>query len=143
MFLKQADLFWGLDQNFIKTVTAFAVRQEFEKDAVVFQFGDPASHFFILVHGKVHCTLPGGGQCVHACQCLGEVFGWATLIGLETYGATAVCAQPTDVLSIEFARLQRLLDEDAHSATAFYRQLSRTLGERLLESYQMLQTKAP
>jgi CRP-like cAMP-binding protein len=140
MYLKQADLFWGLDQNFIKAVTAIADRQEFAEGAVIFQGRDPANCFYILIRGKVHCTLRESGTRVHATECLGEVFGWAALIGLETYGVTAVCMQPTDVLAIESSRMRRLLEEDVESAAAFYRQLSRTLGGRLLETYQLLET---
>lgn len=137
MHLKQADLFWGLSQGFIQTVTAIASRKEFAEGDTIFCAGEPAGHFCILIRGKVKCHLDATGKRVYASDRIGEIFGWSALIGQEKYTASVICEQPTIVLMLEKERINRLLAEDVESATVFYRQLACTLGRRLMQMYQL------
>ena len=137
MYLKQADLFWGLSQGFIQTVTAIATKKEFAEGDTIFCAGEPARHFCILIHGKVKCLLDPTGKRVYASDRIGEIFGWSALIGQEKYTASVICEHPTMVLMLEKDRINRLLAEDVDSAMVFYRQLACTLGRRLMEMYQL------
>jgi CRP-like cAMP-binding protein len=137
VYLKQADLFWGLSQGFIQTVTAIASKQEFGQGDTIFRAGEPAGYFFILISGKVQCHLDPTGKRVYASNRIGEIFGWSALIGQEKYSASIICEQPAVVLMLEKERINRLLAEDTESASIFYRQLAYTLGQRLLQMYQL------
>jgi CRP-like cAMP-binding protein len=87
------------------------------------------------MQGEVRLLLGDGGREVFAIATLGEVFGWSSLIGRERHTLSARCRQPSTVLKIDKRRLTALIDADLDSSVIFYRQLSRALGNRLLQIY--------
>ena len=139
MYLKQADLFWGMSQNFIQTITAQAVKEEFQTHEIIFKADDPAAYFYVLINGKVRLELEHAGQSVYTSDRIGEIFGWSALIGRETYSATVICEQQTMVLKFLKEDVHRLLDQDAENAALFYKQLAGALGNRLMQAYSLLQ----
>ena len=138
MYLKQADLFWGMSQNVIQSITAKAVKQEYQPGDIIFKADDPADHFYVLIKGRVRLELNASGRNVYTSDTVGEIFGWSALIGRAEYSATVICEQPTMVLRFHKAHLHRLLAQDAETAALFYRQLAGILGSRLLQAYHLL-----
>lgn len=139
MYLKQADLFWGMSQSFIQSVTAKAVKQEFQPNEVIFKADDPAEYFYVLIKGKVRLQLKSSGQSVYTAQNVGEIFGWSALIGRKEYSATVVCEQPSIALKFHNADIGRVLGRNAENAAQFYKQLAGALGDRLLQSYDLIE----
>lgn len=139
MYLKQADLFWGISQNVIQSITAKAVRQEFQAGDIIFKAGDPADCFYVLIKGRVRLELRPTQRKVYSSDRVGEIFGWSALIGRKQYSATVICEQQTMVLKFHRKNLHHLLDQDVESATIFYKQLACALGNRLLTVYELLE----
>ena len=139
MYLKQADLFWGLSQSIIQSITAKAVQQVFRAGDIVFKAGDPADCFYVMIKGRVKLELQATGRKVYCSNRVGEIFGWSALIGREEYSATVICEQQTMVLKFHKGDLYHLLDHDAESAAIFYKQLAFALGNRLLTVYELLE----
>ena len=139
MYLKQADLFWGISQNVIQSITAKAVRQEFQAGDIIFKAGDPADCFYVMIKGRVSLELRPTQRKVYSSDRVGEIFGWSALIGREEYSATVICEQQTMVLKFHRKNLHHLLDQDVESATIFYKQLACALGNRLLTVYELLE----
>ena len=139
MYLKQTDLFWGMSQNAIQSITAKAVKQEFQEGETVFKADDPADTFFVLIKGKVRMELQPTGRKVYCSERVGEIFGWSALIGRNVYSATVVCEQHTMVLKFPKDDVLRLLEKDAENAVIFYKQLAGALGNRLLRTYDILE----
>lgn len=135
MYLKQADLFWGMSQNAIQSITAKAVKQEFQQGETIFKANDPADFFFVLIKGKVRLELKPTGRKVYCSERVGEIFGWSALIGRTVYSVTVVCERRTIVLKFPKDNVLRLLDKDAENAVIFYKQLACALGNRLLRVY--------
>jgi CRP-like cAMP-binding protein len=135
MYLKQSDLFWGLNQNFIRSLTAGATKQSFQPGDKVFCMGDPADHFYVLIQGRIQLQIGAGGKGVYISDQIGEAFGWSALIGRASYSATCICEQPTVLLSFDKNHVSRLLDQDAESAAIFFKHLAGALGARLLQLY--------
>jgi CRP-like cAMP-binding protein len=138
MYLKQADLFWGLNQNFIRSLTAEATKQTYLPGDTVFCTGDPADHFYVLIQGRIRLQLKNTGKGVYASDRIGEAFGWSSLIGGEKYSATCICEQATILLKFDKRHVGRLLDQDAESAAIFFKHLAGALGERLLQLYRQI-----
>jgi CRP-like cAMP-binding protein len=139
MYLKQADLFWGISQNVIQSITAKAVQQEFRTGDIIFKANDPADCFYVMIKGRVRLELRPAGQKVYSSDRVGEIFGWSALIGRKNYSATVICEQQTLVLKFHKDNIHHLLDQDAESAAIFYKQLARALGNRLLTVYELLE----
>lgn len=135
MYIRQTDLFWGLNQNIVNRVMGIAERESFAQGAVLFRSGDVARHLFILAQGEVRIAMAETGKKVYTGSRVGEAFGWCSLLGRGTYGGSAICATPVVVLKLDRDRLLRLLDRDMESGYLFFKQLSRALGGRLMQAY--------
>ena len=138
MYLKQADLFWGMSQSVIQAITAKAVRLEYQPGDVIFRANDPADSFYVLIKGKVRMDLKSSGRSVYTSDRVGEIFGWSALVRKGSYASTVICEAPTTTLRFNCDAVCRLLEQDADSATIFYKQLARALGNRLLSAYNLL-----
>ena len=136
MYLKQADLFWGLSQDFIRHLTAEATKQTFLPGDKVFCVDDPADYFYVLIQGKIRLLVGQSGQGAYISDQIGEAFGWSALIGREKYSATCICDQTAVLLRFDKGHVLRLLDQDMESAAIFFKHLAGALGNRLLHLYQ-------
>ena len=138
MYIRQTDLFWGLNQNVVTRVMGIAQRESFAEGEVLFRSDDAARHLFILAQGEVKIVLGESGAQVYTGNRVGEAFGWGSLIDRRTYGGDAICTTPVVVLKLDRDRLLELLDKDSHSGYLFYKHLSRALGGRLMQAYRRL-----
>jgi CRP-like cAMP-binding protein len=139
MYLKQADLFWGMSQNAIQIITKDAVSKEFQQDEIIFNADDPADYFYVLIQGKVRMELQDSGHSVYSSDKRGEIFGWSALIGRRDYSATVISEELTMTLKFNKDHVNRLLDQDNASAAIFYKQLACAIGNRLLKAYDLLE----
>jgi CRP-like cAMP-binding protein len=141
MYIRQADLFWGADPTFVKQVMDSAIRESYEEGQYLFHEGDPAGYFFILLKGRVKLSIGKAGEMVYIVNHAGEAFGWSSLIGRESYSASAECREPTMLLRFDREILQKLLEEDSTSQAIFFKRLAEMLGKRLLNSYKMISAR--
>ena len=138
MYIKQADLFWDMDRNFVKEVMGVAKKESHIKGDFLFHEGNPASHFYILVKGHVKIIIGEVGQLVHTVDYPGEAFGWSSLLDRDVYSASAECQEPTTLQKIDRRDLQKILEKDPVNGLIFFKRLAGTIGNRLLWSYKMM-----
>jgi CRP-like cAMP-binding protein len=138
MILKQSELFSGLKREFVKSIVDLTEKETFGKGDRIFTEGDPARGFYVLLKGRVKLTIGDDGRLVHTVGRGGEVFGWSSLVGRETYSASAICATATKLLRIEGDEFQRLLEDDPASGFVLMRGLAATIGGRLINAYNSL-----
>jgi len=136
MILKQADLFYGLNHNFIKDLIAIAARRSCVKGDIIFRSDEPATHFYILIQGCVRLRLGDAGREVFTSCRIGEIFGWSSLIGRQTYSASAECFETATLLKIDRQQFQSILEKDLFSGLLFFKQLAAALGSRLIHLYE-------
>ena len=137
MYLKQSDLFWQLSHDFVKTVMGLSTKQKHEAGDTLFQEGDPAHRFYMLIKGRVRLAIRDKGQVVHTVSRAGECFGWSALLGREAYSASAECREPTDLILIDADRFTKIIENDPANGLRFMKRLAGMLGNRLLQSYKM------
>ncbi|MGH6663946.1 MAG: Crp/Fnr family transcriptional regulator [Pseudolabrys sp.] len=125
-------LFGGLKQTEIDDILREAHAVHHEKNSVVFQEGDDAVCFFVLLHGHVRAvkTTPGGQQVVVRYVSPGEVFGVAMAIGLTRYPATALAVDDSVVLAWPTSAWPRLVQKYPVLAT----NAMQTIGSRLQDA---------
>jgi len=138
MYIRQTDLFWGLNQNVVNRLMGIAEREAFAQGDVLFRSGDAARHLFILAQGEVKIAMDDSDKRVYTGSRVGEAFGWGSLIDRDTYGGNAICATPVVVLKLDRDRLLKLLNSDTESGYLFFKHLSRALGGRLIQAYQQM-----
>jgi len=137
MFIKQADLFWGMDNAFIKDIMDIAHKESHEKNSMLFRAGDPADRFFILLKGRIRIMINEAGQTVYNVSHAGDTFGWSSLVGNQIYTASAACTEPTRLLRFDGEELQKIMEMSPADGLIFYRRLSGMIGTRLIQSYRL------
>ena len=138
MYIRQTDLFWGLNQHVVNRLMGIAQREAFAQGDVLFSSDDAARHLFILAQGEVKIVLDATGKKVYTGSRVGEAFGLGSLIDRETYAGSAICTTPVVVLKLDRERLLKLLDDDMESGYLFFKHLSRALGGRLVQAYHQM-----
>jgi CRP-like cAMP-binding protein len=126
-------LFKALDAEALDAVLSEARCARYSRNTAVFQQGEEATCFFVLLHGHVRATkaTPAGDQIVVRYVSAGETFGVATAIGLDRYPATATAVDDSVVLSWPSSAWPRLVARHPSLAT----NTLQVVGNRLQETH--------
>ena len=94
-------LFAGLGAAEVDAILFEARSARYAKNSAVFEQGEEAHSFFLLLHGHVRAskTTPAGQQIVVRYVTPGETFGVAMAIGLTKYPATATAVDDSVALA--------------------------------------------
>ena len=65
MYIKQSDLFRGVRMDFLRKVMEFTHQKSYPADTRLFSAHEPATHFFILINGRVQLSLGETGRQIH------------------------------------------------------------------------------
>jgi CRP-like cAMP-binding protein len=141
MYIKQSDLFRGVRMDFLRKVMEITHQESHPEGTLLFHADDPATHFYILINGRVQLSLGETGKRIHIGSQRGESFGWACLVGKDLFTASAQCLEHTDLLKINAQAFKALLSKYLDDGFVFYKNLSEALAGRLIQSY--LQMTAP
>jgi len=142
MYFEQKDIFRAMNKSFVKKIMNVSATESYEQGDLLFQQGDPAEQFYILLKGHIKLILGEIGQAVYIVSHAGEAFGWSSLIDRETYTASAECMTPTKLLRFDQEKVLKILEEDPANGLVFFKRLADILGNRLLHSYEMISTAA-
>ncbi len=126
-------LFAGFGAEELGEILREARSLRFAKNSAVFEQGEDAHSFFVLLHGHVRAskTTPSGEQIVVRYVAPGETFGVATAIGLQRYPATATAVDDSVALAWPSAAWPRLVAKFPALAV----NTLQTVGSRLQESH--------
>ena len=126
-------LFAGLAPAELDAVLAEARSARYPKNSAVFEQGEEAHSFFVLLHGHVRAskTTPAGQQVVVRYVTPGESFGVAKAIGLSKYPATATAVDDSVALVWPSSAWPRLVAQHPTLAT----NTLQTVGSRLQETH--------
>jgi CRP-like cAMP-binding protein len=126
-------LFAGFSTEELGEILREARSVRFPKNSAVFEQGEDAHSFFVLLHGHVRAskTTPTGEQVVMRYVAPGEIFGVAPAMGLKQYPATATAADDSVVLIWPSAAWPRLVARFPALAT----NTLQAVGSRLQESF--------
>jgi CRP-like cAMP-binding protein len=125
-------MFAGMAPSALDDLLAEARSSRHPKNSTIFEQGEEAHSFFLLLHGHVRAakTTPAGQQVVVRYITPGEVFGVAVTIGLAHYPATATAVDDSVTLAWPSAAWPRLVEK--HPALAG--NTLQAVGARLQES---------
>lgn len=123
--------FVRLDKQQIREILDQAVSRHIEKGETVFEEGQEARRFFILLDGHIRVVryTAQGDQVIVTYIPPGELFGIAQAIRRKTYPATAIAAADCIVLSWP----SPLFDVFSEKYEGFAGETYRMIGERLTE----------
>lgn len=126
-------LFAGFKPEELDEILREARSARYPKNTAVFEQGEDAHSFFLLLHGHVRAakTTPAGEQIVVRYVAPGETFGLAMAIGLAQYPATATAVDDSVVLAWPTGTWPRLVER----FPALAGNTLQTVGARLQESH--------
>ena len=137
MFIKQSDLLWGLENQFIKNFISAAMKKTHPQGYKLFSAGDDADFFYILLKGSIRLSVGEEDKTTYMVEHAGEAFGWSGLVGMEKYSASAECLEESMVMIFAKEFVREVTDNDTANGMRFYRRLARMLGNRLIHSYNL------
>lgn len=143
MYFKQSDLLWGLDNQFIKEFIESSMKKTYPKGYKLFNAGDPAGNFFILVKGSVRLSVGEENKTTYLVEHAGEAFGWSGLVGMPNYSASAECLEDSIVMIFAREFVMDVTESNPVEGVRFFRRLARMLGNRLIYSYQLETDEMP
>ena len=135
MFLLKSDIFKDLRQEAVHDISEIAIEESHDAGSTLFNAGDPANHFYILVEGNVQINIGKSLPKEYVVRNLGESFGWSSVVGNSTYTAEAMCLSPSKLLKIHKGDLETVFDNHERSGRKFYMSLARQLGQRLMDMH--------
>lgn len=135
MYLKQGDLFWGMNKDFVKEAMVNSTKENLEEGQTVFKEGDPADFFYILIKGRIKLTLGQKSREVYVAYQPGEIIGWSSLIGRETLSATAHCLEATTLSKVDRSKFLDILGRYPTEGATLFQRVASMLGDRLVHLY--------
>ena len=135
MYIDKAYLFEGMHEETRKKILESAIEESHVQGDYLFHQDDFASNFYILSEGRVRVSVGPQGLLAHVASDAGDVIGWSSLVGNNTYTASAECLGPVKVSKIEKSQLDKILHEDPVSGMTFFKHLAALIGRRLVDSY--------
>ena len=143
MYLKQKDIFGGMDRDIVKKIMGIAITESHPEGEWLFHAGDPANTFYILLKGRVKLSIGETGHVVYIVNNAGEAFGWSSLIERESFSASAECMAQTKLIKFDIGKLQKVLEKDPANSLILFKRLAAILGNRLLQSYAIISSTSP
>ena len=133
--LSHARFFSALTRTQLERVAALGRPRAFAQDTRIYTIGDPVDDFYVLADGMIRFTLGLGKRETSAGEIIrrGDVFGWAPLVeGNPRRIATAYCLTSCEVIAIDGARLNALIEGDPALGYALMKKLAVLLTSELV-----------
>src|SRR4030042_616642 len=101
-----------------------------------------ASHFFVLLKGRVELRRPtkGGPSLLVEDLLPGSIFGVSCLTGTERHLLNAECVEDSEVLKVEGAVLRDILKDNPVVGYAIQRRVSEIFFKRYVYAMERLET---
>jgi hypothetical protein len=139
--LTSQELFGFLTPDQVNLISENAEKVELSSGQVVYDKGDKADRFYIVLDGEVTLRLPGTGNVNIVIDQLGrgDIFGGPLGFGRSSYALTAQCTQDAQLLRIEMAAMKYLMDRDERMGYHLQGFISTAYFNRYIDTMKKLQ----
>lgn len=113
--VRQSNLFKDVEPDILTQVMDASLPRSVEEDGYFFMQGDPATHAYVLVKGRVKMIqiTPNGQQITMRIMTPGQTYGGIALLNPQAgYPATAQAVEDSTALAWDTARLRELVEKD-------------------------------
>ena len=140
--LQSHELFALLTPKEVERLSNASGVVKLKKGDKVYSEGVPASHFFVLLKGRVELRRPTKGGLNFLVDDVIErgVFGVSSLTGGERYLLNAECVEDSEVLKVESRVLRLILGENPAAGYATQGRISQIFFKRYVDAMERLQT---
>jgi predicted RND superfamily exporter protein len=136
--LKNCRLFDGMRPWQVRKLILLSRLQHYKKGDHIMQEGEPASEMYILLDGAADITIAeqGGVRVIKESPEHGRLFGMMRVSDEGFRGTSAIATKDSDVLVISWQSIERVARFYPRISSLFFQNLSKILGNRLLEEFQ-------
>jgi len=140
--LQHHELFGLLTPNEVERLSTASGVVKLGKGERVYAAGNPASHLFVLLNGKVELRRPtqGGLSLLVDSVVEGGLFGVSSLTEGERYLLNAECMEDSEVLKVDSLLLRHILDENPAIGYAIQRRISQIFFKRYVDATERLRS---
>ena len=135
MVFKMGDFIMGMGKEFALEAMEISEKLTLDEDETLFNAGDTAHYFYVLIKGRVELSLAKTGPVVYTARHPGEVIGWSSLVGRNDFSASAQCRVSAKLLKFDRNSFLELLQKNSANEALLFKRLAEMLGNRLLEIY--------
>jgi CRP/FNR family transcriptional regulator, dissimilatory nitrate respiration regulator len=116
--VRSTPLFGAMPQEVAQSLVGNQAVRVYEKGTLLFQQGEPASSFFVVLDGwvKLFRITPDGSEAIVGVFCRGESFAEAAIFMGGRYPVSAEVATTARLVSIDGAMLRRRIHEQPNLA---------------------------
>lgn len=134
--LSQGELFEDLSHESLRRLLAIGKSRMLAAGEHLFLLGDEASHFYVLVKGKVDLCFPmrlrGAVKDVTVESVgPGQALGWSGLVKPHRFTLTARATEPSEVAGFARRDLLELFEAEPSIGHAFFTKVSEVVAIRL------------
>ena len=136
----QSELFRGLAPNFLEFLAAHARSRQLGKDEVLFHYGEPAEHFYLITNGRISIEVAAIEGPTLELQELGTgaTVGWSWLIPPHRWSFQARATVPTELIEFDGAAVLAHCESEPAFGYAVLKRFSTLMSERLHSARQRM-----
>jgi CRP-like cAMP-binding protein len=138
MVMLEGDLLKGLNRQVVEEIKDIMMEESYDEGVVLFEKGEAALDFYILIQGTVELSIGEDGYVTHIVKNPGDAFGWSSLVDHHVYTASAVCSAPTKLQRIRNQDLIEIFERYPADGVLFYKQVAGIIGRRLTTTYNFI-----
>jgi CRP/FNR family cyclic AMP-dependent transcriptional regulator len=133
----QLELFKGLTEQQLFHISPILEPRHLDKHEVIFNQGEAAEYFYILLEGKVAIRYkPYDGPMLTIAKILpGGVFGWSAALGRSSYTSSAFSLLEGKAYCIADNSLRTICDLPDSTGIIFLQHLTGLIAERLQQTH--------
>ena len=138
--LEQFPLYEGFSEEQIKLLRPLFVPSECHAGTVLFDQGEPAIYFYLMVSGEVaiHYKPEDDQDIVITRIKPGGMVGWSAVIGRRSYTSAAICTEYTELLRVRGSDLQTLCVNHPETGNKFVDRMADVVAHRLESNHPQL-----
>jgi CRP/FNR family cyclic AMP-dependent transcriptional regulator len=132
-YIAQRPFLSGLSEAHQRILVDCAMIQEFAEGETIFNEGDPANRFYLILSGEVALTSPDGENDPVVIQKIGDgdVLGWSWLFPPYYWHFNARALKPTKAIFFYGTRLRQLCEQDSSLGYELMKRIAGVVIERL------------
>ena len=132
--LKKIWLMASLEGSLLEKIRPLAQLRLFGEKALLFEEGQEADTFYMVLTGKVLLELKTSETIMISLEAMkpGDPFGWSAIVPGSLYTANATCSEPCELITMPGMKLRKLMDEDHLLGYRVMEGISKILQRRLL-----------
>jgi CRP-like cAMP-binding protein len=140
--LEKNELFALLSPKEIETINSASGVVRLKEGEKLYSEGMPASHFFVLLKGRVELRRPtkGGPSLLVEDLLPGSIFGVSSMTGTQRYLLNSECVEDSEVLKVEGRVLRQVLEQNPVVGYAIQSRVSQIFFKRYVHAMERLET---